>query len=222
MSIPKIRIESDFTDYYDHLNCLDGKHIGIYSRFKSEMPNKSKGLAILKALGIQTVETGAVRTLISDSGKLVVYTNQSDHSGEGRALMRIEEAKLLYPNSLASVYFPEACGVTNKLLQVGSRRFRVLLSDITGGIQKGKVVQIDEITSAYNFAVGLPIFSIDYISTNKGLLAITLNTVERLSDYGFENIMKPEEVINEIFLSLTQYNKLWEERFYAEKFWNTF
>lgn len=207
MSIPKIKIESDFSDFYDFLG-VSSEQLGVFNRFRSSMPDKAEGLAQLRSIGVQTIDTTAARRAVSASGKLVVYTDQSKHDGTGRVLMTMDEANMIYPNSLASEFFEEADCITNKLLQVGSRRFRIVLRGKRQSLKAGEVVQLSEITPSFNMLLGLPIYSIDYVSTPRGLLAITLNTVERLADYGLQEVIKPEDVINEVYNALLKYNRI--------------
>ena len=209
----RIGLESDFKDYYD--KCLLGSNEAgvqvVYKRNKSDMPSKGKGLAILKRLGIPTLKLEATREMFcfDEHNKLVVvYTDPNKHDGTGRVLMRLSEAQLTYPNSLSTEFHSDVHQI-NKLLYVGSRRFTVILNT-EGGLDRGKVVSISEINSMYNYMIGIPIFSIDYIPTSNGLLAMTLNTVERLEDYGLDKILSPEEVVEELSKSILEY-KLTEQ-----------
>lgn len=207
MRVPRIRIESDFKDFYDSLS-EDTNTVGTYFRYKKDMLSKGKGLAELRRIGIKTIDTRAARDIVSTSNKLVVYTDPERHDGRGRVLMGYEEASMIYPNSLASEFYIEAEGITNKLLQVGSRRFRIILKDNENSLGKGEVQHIDEITPGYNMLLSSPIFSIDYISTRNGMLAITYNNVERLADYDIQQIMSAEQVISEVYNALLKHNKI--------------
>lgn len=207
MQVPRLKIESDFKDFYDGLS-TESNPVGTYLRYKKDIPSKGNGLAELKRVGIKTIDTRAARDIVSASNKLVVYTDPERHDGRGRVLMGYEEASMIYPNSLASEFYDEAEGITNKLLQVGSRRFRVILKAKAGTLEKGEVEHIDEITPSYNMLIGIPIYSIDYISTKNGMLAITFNNVECLSDYGMEHIMSAEQVISEVYNALLKYNRI--------------
>lgn len=191
-----LKIVSDFSDFYD---CLSDELGTVqFIRNKSSMPSKVEGINILRDMGIQTINPMAVSSIISD--KVIVYTNVNKHDGTGRAVMKSGEAKLMYPNYLGCKYYAESDNMLIKMLQVGSRRFKIIF--------KNEIMQsIEETASGYNMSLALPIYSIDYISTNDGLLAITLNTVENLSLYGIENIMSKEDVVKEIYDALIKYNK---------------
>lgn len=193
MSLMKVKVESDFVDFYDGL-CKNEDGALVYRRFKSEQIPKSEQLMHLRRLGILAVEARAARDIISSSGRLTIYTNTKDDSKN--LVLTTGEADMLYPNTLASQYYPESNDVINRLIQVGARRFRVI-------IYRGAVVQVDELFRGYNMAVGLPVYSIDYISTSNGMLATAFHNVEQLSKYRLP--MTAEEVVNEIALAMIEY-----------------
>lgn len=204
----RIGLESDFKDYYD--NCFEtdpSKIQAVYKRLKSDIPSKGRGLSILKKMGVPVLKLEATRDIMffgdEQTKRVVVYTDPNKHDGNGRVLMKLSEAQLTYPNSLATEYYEDVTEIS-KLLYIGSRRFKVLLRT-KGGLDRGEVVHVSEIGRMYNYMIAMPIFSIDYIPTSNGLLAMTLNTVERLEEYGLNKIMTPEEVINEISLAMLEY-----------------
>lgn len=205
MDIPSIEILTDFKDYYDSLSVSGGYK---YERYKGGLLDKGEGILVLKRLGVETIELKAARDIITRSSKVVVYTDPSRHDGSGRVVMSVDEATLLYPNSLASEYYEEAGGDILKYLQVGSRRFRILISGGRVGLNGGVVESIEELESGYNARLGLPIYSIDYISTNRGLRAITFNNIEDLSLYGLDKYIGAKDVIKEVYDALIKYNKV--------------
>ncbi len=202
----KLNIESDFVDYYDHLAIgKDGD--ATYVRKYSNSPSKGKAISELKKLNIQTILLGSVRDLASTYDKLVVYTDTTKHKGDGKLLMSSGDAMLTYSNSLASPYYGDSNGVTNKFLQLGSRRFRVVLENVST-FKTGRVLDFQEIQPCYNYLIGLPIFSIDYISTEYGMIATDFNTVQDLKSLGVQNAIQPTDIISEIYNSLIVYGKV--------------
>ena len=205
----KIKIESDFEDYYDFLsNENEDEVIGVYRRYKCTEP-RGKLLKCLRDKGIQTIELRAAREFGAEADKLVVYTNPTLHGSLGKMVMRRDEAKLMYSNNLAAKFYEEADGVTIKYLQIGSRRFRVTMrtwepEDLSGGI----VEDIEELDRGYNYLIQEPIFSIDYISDGTKMIAIDFNKPQRLEGLGIIGVMTPEEVIEEIKKALIKYNRI--------------
>lgn len=201
----KLKIESDFSDYYDFLSVNEG-YIAKYVRKYSNSLHKNQAIAELRKLGVSTIPIGSVRQLQSLHKQLVVYTDVTKHKGEGKVIMESYEAMLSYPTCLASPYF-ENSGITNKFLQIGCRRFRIVLEN-SSPLKTGRILSIDEIQPSYNYLVGLPIFSIDYIDTAYGMLAVDFNTVQDLQSLNMYTILQPHEVINEVFNALVKYNKI--------------
>lgn len=193
MNLTGVRIESDFIDFYDKLS-ITGNEAPVYRRFKKEQMSKSEQLKFLKRLGILTIEAKAARDIVTASGKLTVYTDTKDDSKN--LVLTVSDADMMYPNALASEYYAESNNVINRIIQVGSRRFRIILYN-------GSVIQVDELFRGYNMAIGLPIYSIDYVSTFNGMLATAFHNVERLDQYKLP--LSAEEVISEIAQAMIEY-----------------
>ena len=196
MNLTGVRIESDFIDFYDKLS-ITGNEAPVYRRFKKEQMSKSEQLKFLKRLGILTIEAKAARDIVTSSGKLTVYTDTKDDSKN--LVLTVSDADMMYPNELASEYYAESNNVINRIVQVGSRRFRIILYN-------GSVIQVDELFRGYNMAIGLPIYSIDYVSTFNGMLATAFHNVERLDQYKLP--LSAEEVISEIAQAMIEYRIL--------------
>ena len=202
-----IYIESDFIDYYDELSSEEN-YIGIYER---HLPTETRGTLLnqLTYSGIRTVDLRAAREFDSSIRYLVVYTNPKLHNSLGKRVVSLEEAKLIYPNNLASPFYEESNGETLKYLQVGCRRFRVnLKSDDPFKMKEGRIVKIEELSPYPNYTILKPIFSIDYISTGKEMIAVDFNPIQNLGKIGFEEVMSAEEVMHEIKKALIAYNKI--------------
>jgi len=61
-------------------------------------------------------------------------------------------------------------------------------------------------TDRFNRAIGLPIYSIDYVCDDcLNMIATDFNNTECLAMYGIENYISREEVTQEIYKSLTEY-----------------
>lgn len=204
--VQKINIESDFCDYYDHL-AFSEDTIAKYKRINKNNLTKGSAIAYMKQLGIMTIHIGTVNELSVLHNKLVVYTEPNKHGGDGKVLMSSQDAKMTYPNYLASPYYEDTAEITNKFLQIGKRRFRLVIEN-KNVFKFGKLLAIDEISSEHNYIVALPIFSIDYVSTKYGMLACDFNNVENLASIGLKNIINPSDIINEIYYSLVVYNKI--------------
>jgi hypothetical protein len=203
--VNNISIITDYNDYYDYLadKTADIKYI----RLNSDSPGRGKDLTFLKSIGISTVKLNSVRDIASKSGKIVVYTDVKKHGGQGKLLMSLDEASLVYANALASEYHEESAMITYKFLQIGKRRFRCILKN-KSHLEEGDVTDLQELDEGYNYCIGLPIFSIDYVSTDSGMLAVDFNRVQNIEKLGLAGFMTSYDVIEEIYASLLKYNKI--------------
>lgn len=202
-----ICIKSDFLDYYDILN--DEKSNIIYNRYLCESVQRGTALKYLRSLGIKTLELKQVNRFFRDEGPIVVYTNPKAHNGAGKKILTVDEALQSYENCIASKYYQTEGNYTLKYLQVGKRRFTLYFKrDNNFSLELGQLVDIKESTPEYNRIISKPIFSIDYISNGREMIATDFNEFQNLSLIGFDAYMKPADIINEISDSLTVYNKL--------------
>lgn len=200
----KVHLQSDFSDYYDS-ELVGGINSISYIRKYSECFPKAKALAVLRRLGVPTIDIGPVRELVPIYSHLVVYTNPNKHSGEGKIIVSAEDAAAYYSNFLASPYYGESCGSTVKVIQVGARRFNLVLKN-ESALKSGKIVRLNELQPELNYMVRLPIFSIDYIDTQEGIKAVDFNQVQELQSLGFSAVMSATDVAHEIYKGLVQYN----------------
>lgn len=208
MANKNIKIKSSFTDYYDYLS--DDTALEVYKRDRTNT-DKVEDLRLLQALGLKTIELQpANRILIDPSKRVIVYTDLSRHNGEGKMLTSLSTVRITYPNKLCSIFHEPVDGIirTYKFLQIGKRRFWVYITN--KGLLEDKVENIQEIESAYNYYLKLPIYSIDYIFANNGLtqLAVDFNSVQNLQKLGIDKLISANDVVLEIYDSLIEYNKV--------------
>lgn len=203
-----IKLNSDFTDFYDGLCSLDN---GIlYNRIRNTDRSRAEDLMILKSNGIKTVKFGTIHKIgRTPSNKLVVYTNPSQHDFMGKHIYSINDVICNYSNNIVSEFIENYCGYTAKYLQIGKRRFRLMFFNkkYKDELVEGDLVAVEKLPEQYNYSFGLPIYSIDYISNGLEMLAVDFNTVQCLSSIGMDKIIKAEDVVKEIEMALLAYNK---------------
>lgn len=223
-----VRLSSDFKDFYDdelnsraNLQNLKTDTVGsnlktlLFSRNIKDRRHRSLDLSFLHSSGLSILGLKPVSDfqLLGYDTKILVYTRPCEHGGNGKLVLDNREAQELYPNMPARIWVKhsETNGITLKCLQIGLRRFRVILWNNTGtsgcleetgkglsDLRDKKVVSIDEIPCGHLGISEYPIYSIDYISTDEGLKAIDYNEVENLSSLGFDKVMSSSEVCDEI------------------------
>lgn len=203
-----IALKSDFVDYYD--SAFERANIAsnmTYNRILCDSMSKGRSLRWLREHGIPTIEAKPVSSIFLNHNKLVIYTDPKKHGGEGKILCSSVEAYNMYGNYLSSGYIEGTNGMTLKLVQVGSRRFRVMLRYKEESLSEYSIESIDELPRELNYIVGIPIFSIDYIPVNQEVIAVDFNEVQKLGNLGFNKIMPPNQVVDEVIQALVAYTK---------------
>lgn len=201
-----IKIISDFNDFYDELSSNEA--VLKYNRMLKECKQRGTALKYLRSLNIQTVETKQVSQFYNDDELLVVYTDPFGHNGEGKRIMSVAEAKQSYSNCVASKYYVSD-GLSIKYLQIGKIKINLCYKKtIPVSLNMGTLVDLTIDNGDYNRLIGIPIFSIDYISVNNKMLATDFNEVENLGRLGIQSYLTKEQIVNEITNSLLTYNKI--------------
>lgn len=199
-------IKSDYTDFYDVLS--NNNSIITYNRYLSQCKQRGSALKYLRSLGIKTLDIRQVNQFFRGDGPIVVYKDPMGHHGNGKAIMSVDEAMQYYSNCVASNYYNKD-GFTIKYLQIGKRRFSLCFKkNETETLDIGTLIDIKESNSEFNRLIGLPIFSIDYISNGYEMIATDFNEVENLHNINMDRYLDSNTVITEIIDALTVYNKI--------------
>ncbi len=204
-----LRLESDFTDYYD--GYFSNNASSVYKRLQNNGKTRADQLNYLKSIGIKTVDFGPYSKMCSKrDSKFVVYTDPYLHEFAGKHIYSEGEVKNFYKNYLLAEFLSSSNGYTVKYLQIGERRFRMWMynPDFMSTLVEGTCVAMEELPRQYNYLIGLPIFSIDYVSNGIEMVAIDFNEVQNLQKLGIHTFMSPEEVVREVENALMTYNKL--------------
>lgn len=199
-------IKSDYTDFYDVLS--NKNSIITYNRYISQCKQRGSALKYLRSIGIKTIDIKQVNQFFRGDGPIVVYKDPMGHHGSGKEIMSVDEAMQYYSNCVASNYYSKD-SFTIKYLQIGKRRFSLCFKKSeTKTLDMGTLIDIKEVNSEFNRLIGLPIFSIDYISNGHEMIAIDFNEVENLHNIGMDRYVNSNTVITEIIDALTVYNKI--------------
>lgn len=201
------RLDTDFKDYYDALTDCESNI--VYRRKREIFRNRGEELLYLKNNGIKTVDFGPFRRLSNYGNKFIVYTNPALHEFMGKHIYTSEDIANCYSNCAVSEFLEASNGYTIKYLQVGERRFRMMFHnpEYMTRLHEGKLVALEELPRQFNYAIGLPIYSIDYMSNGTEMVAIDFNEVQRLDKIGIDKVMTADEVVLEVKKALLAYNK---------------
>lgn len=202
----ELRIDSDFTDFYDKLSKEDS--LVTYRRYLSDCKQRGIDLGYLKSLGVKTIDIQPVSSYNIFDGDIVVYTNPMGHNGTGKKIMTVSAAQRSYSNCVASRYIEAPDPISIKYLQIGKRRINIYFRKTEKyTLDPGDIISIQELNPEYNRLIALPIYSIDYISDGGEMRATDFNEVQRLDKLNLEGYISSEEIIQEIKNSILIYNK---------------
>lgn len=231
----QLRLVSDFRDYYDHWFDLDGEP---FERMATGGMSRPEMLAYLDALGIPTPHhciAGNMRTQIDDHDldlggrtyrvtgygdtlKVVVYTDDRAHRGEGKRLMTAREAVENYSQAYCSVYqdVPEAAGESVRYLRVGRRAFVYTYRSADdwrsncGEVEIGQPKTFPSSSRHYFWhgdpqRIPYPLWAIDFVrrqragvepATMPHYVAVDFNLAPGLKGTGIEDILSAREVVD--------------------------
>lgn len=202
-----VNIQSDFVDFYDKLSVPSSTI--IYNRVRSNN-TRAQNIKTLQGLGIKTIPCGTLKQIIKPTmKKLVVYTNPTSHNFKGKHIYSLYDAISQYSNCVVSEFLENYGGYTVKYLQIGERRFRLLFFNPNYKEQliEGNMVAIEELPREYNYQLGLPIYSIDYISNGCEMIAVDFNDVQCLESINMDKYISASDVIQEVKNAILVYNK---------------
>lgn len=217
----KVKLLSDFVDYYDHWFDLEGIEFKRYSRSGMD---RFAMFRFMEKLRINTPDYGTVREIHEQNQrktkagreascwqKVVVHLDVNAHRGEGKVLMSIDEAYETYPDKFCVGFIHPTAFMpcTIRYLRVGNRFFWLEYTSndpwrsncgseinikITrhGTIDEFNYVNLDE-----------PLFAIDLVDgrMNKyitGSWAIDYNIAPQIRGTGVEEILSAKDCADEI------------------------
>jgi len=211
----KLQLKTNFIDYYDHHFDLDG---AVFSRMNNEGMNRGQMFGFMRNHGLNTPLYGIVMHLkhalyLEDKDRIVVYTNENIHCGEGKLLMTFKEAMEKYPLCLCTEYLndnPFEYGVSYRHLQIGNKAFwirYISYNDWRSNCGEGDIEIIDEkpiIPIKHK-----PLFGIDFVEKAGIYYGIDFNVSPGIRGTGIEDILSPKEVVD---LIKEKYFEQWEAK----------
>lgn len=222
----KIRLQSDFRDYYDHMFCGSWETPeAVFERFSTGGLSRPDMLAALAAAGLRVPRHGRVRELVPQlradwddpefaeqmAGilEVVVHVDERAHAGEGKLKLSWTAALAQHPEAFAVEFLPTVAGpgsVSLRHLRVGRRQFWLRYTsddDWRSNCGEGTVeVLCEEFPRPLNEIAhalrSAPLVAVDFLQISNRLYAIDLNTAPGLVGTGIEQRLAPAEVLGEI------------------------
>jgi hypothetical protein len=200
----KVKLITDFWDYYDHEFDLEGE---TFKRKSQSGMNRIEMFKFLEYNWIWTVPNGYTKDLITEDDiksnkEFVIYTDINAHRAEGKMKVSAQEAVEKYSDNYCSAYDGNNFGISYRRLQIGnivcwlkyqSKNWRSNYGDVN--IEVTHVLRNN--TDVLNFKY--PLSAIDYIQSYLGVLyAVDFNIAPQIKGTGLEDIITAKEVAEQI------------------------
>lgn len=216
----KLILRSNFHDYLDH----HFDPMGDYTlrRYTWDGLDRFGQLRFLQSCGLKVPTFGTVSGLLrpppygaperlsnllsKSCKKLVVYTDEHAHCGEGKLLLELDEAMALHPGALASEYIEGSHGLSWRLLQVGMHGFWIEYKSDDwrsncGDVEMRVIGQTEgwcgHPNSPKSIICKLPLFAIDFVVGDE-LYGIDFNVAPGIKGTGVERLLSPKEAVESI------------------------
>jgi hypothetical protein len=206
MQEPKIRLRSDFQDFYDReFSCLGSVE---FVRLSRGGPSRPEMFAQLAAMGYWVPAHGRVRDLNSYpscmghmTDGLVIHDDVAAHRGEGKRLVSVGTANC-WPDAFAVAYVNSRSSSLRHLV-VGRRAFLLRYDsedDWRSNCGNVRVQVLSELPICDRRGRTEPMFAVDFVCQFGGdgrRWAIDLNVAPGLEGTGIEKLMSPAAVAAE-------------------------
>lgn len=202
----KVKLVSDFIDYYDHWFDLEGVEFHRESRNSISRPNM---LGRLANMGLQVPNSGYMPTVENWSdldSPIIVHHDVFSHRGEDKEFILYKKAKSLYPESFAVQYIQpplahKGKSISYRYLRIGVYRFflryeskdmwRSNCGDVKIGYWHPPLCLYDFLDSEPR-----PMIAIDFVQSYEGLwAAIDYNTSPGLKYIPIEEDIGGKEIV---------------------------
>jgi hypothetical protein len=216
----KVRLDSDFFEDYDVWFNAD-EDAPVFRRSSADKLSKLEQFKFLLSLGYKVPRHGSVSELAEialeaetpeDMVTDVVVYLDSTEADVDKVMLPIDEAFVEHPDKFASDYIEGdmGAGIAYKLLQIGKRQFALKFSSVDEWrSNSGEFVAnvlMESPTHAYLDAIRYPLWSIDYIATDQGPIAIDFDIAPKLTGIDFLEFISDEEIAEEIQEALAYFS----------------
>lgn len=203
----RVRLRSDFLDYYDHHFDRDGI---MYWRLANGGITRAAALKLLKLCNFPVPRWSMrVPDGIKPEAMVVVHHDQNAHRGDGKELVAARNAP---PNTLVEEYIDGSYGESTRYLQIGDKSFWLSYKskdDWRSNVGDVDITLIREADNEHKHISVLPLFAIDFVTAkDRTQYAIDFNSAPGIGGTPIEALLKPAQVVALI--------KAWLERRYVK------
>lgn len=196
----KVKLKSDFHDFYDIW--FDSEADFVFERFTTSGLSRGAMLNFLKNSGVNVIRFGTCEEMYSlGCEDVVVYTDTHLHRGEGKVLMSASNAKMSMPNYLCSEYIGIKRGISIRHLQLGEYYFTLEYKskdDWRSNCGYDVDIRILNAGFGYHNTIKAPIFAIDFVHSENGLLAVDYNIAPGCGWTGINELVSAKEIADSI------------------------
>lgn len=204
----KVKLISDFLDYYDHHFDRDGVEFFRKSR---TCLSRSEIFGLLKSKDFDTPVHGICKHLsyyFMPESLVVLHLDEYAHCGEGKELIRYDEASRSYPDHFITEYLKgEVPGLSIRHLTIGNRSWLLEYKsedDWRSNAGNVEIKVIKELEGSSKSISLLPLYAIDFVKDFDVFYAIDFNTSPGLKYTGMEDVLQPKEVAQLIKQSIEE------------------
>lgn len=230
MQRKKVRLVSDFHDYYDHWFDNYEAELTFERKSTGGMPRREI-LEYLRSLGMVVPVFGKPAEVYDQLRQkydtlseavfdciqhVVVHLDETAHRGESKIRVPLREAIERYPGYLSVEHIPSlpgGQGQTLRYLQVGSKKFLLEYTSRNDWCSNCGEIDIrvvsQEQKDEYNRRIALPLFAIDFVRGN-ALYAIDLNVAPGIRGIGVEDILPAKAAAEAIKKAVALFSTLKE------------
>lgn len=211
----KIRLISDFVDYYDHWFDIYDASI-VFERMSRGGMSRPDMLSFLKSLGLKVPFFGRVKNVYeymlckydhipyADSiAFVVVHLDERAHCGEGKINVPLNEAIEKYPDRFGVEYIPaqpSGLGLSWRYLQVGDKIFWLQFAsknDWRSNCGEVDIKILSQEKDGYHKRIKYPLFAVDFIPADN-LYAVDFNISPQIRGTGVEELLPAREAAEAI------------------------
>lgn len=213
----KLKLISDFHDYYDHQFDLEGE---TFRRVTTDGLSRQELLEYLQKLEFTVPTFGTVRelgSLLEPQDRVVLHHDIWAHRGDGKELTTMKEALEKYPDVLATQFIqfnvpgtkPEVKGLSWRYLQIGTESFWIEYTsteDWRSNCGDGDINLFfrdkTELFSDHQYddllRFKFPLFAVDFVPDGETLYAVDFNIAPGVRGTGVEKLLPAKEAAKAI------------------------
>jgi hypothetical protein len=211
----KIRLISDFLDYYDHWFDVYDASI-VFERMSRGGMSRPEMLSFLKSLGLKVPFFGRVKDVykymlrkyedipyVDSILSVVVHLDERAHCGEGKVQIPLCEAMEKYPDCFAVEYIPaqpSGLGLSWRYLQIGNKIFWLEFAsrnDWRSNCGQVDIKVLSREQDGYHERIKYPLFAVDFIPADN-LYAVDFNIAPQIRGTGVEELLPAREAAEAI------------------------